>query len=172
MVGDVYVYDGSQRKIYENLLPAPVAYGCSFQLVDGMLCIGGCNSKECLDDVYILRLNSDGNPYITPCASMPFPLSNMTGNRIGNKVYVAGVYPRCSIRRLQRHFYASILKLESGRNLNPGVKKNEHSQSVQFRATESTIVCIFSAEGISKVMDLGMCLWGQGNYGTHQGVRP
>lgn len=57
---DVYVYDGSNWKIYKNILPSPVAYGCSIQLADGMLCIGGCNNEKCLDEVYILRLNPDG----------------------------------------------------------------------------------------------------------------
>ena len=39
---DVYVYDGSQWNVYEDVLPSPVAYGCSVQLADGMLCLDEC----------------------------------------------------------------------------------------------------------------------------------
>lgn len=116
---DVYVYDGSNWKIYKNILPSPVAYGCSIQLADGMLCIGGCNNEKCLDEVYILRLNPDGSPYVTMCAPMPVPLSNMSGNRIGDKVYLAGGISSMSPQKATKTFLCLDIKTDRWTELEP-----------------------------------------------------
>lgn len=88
--GDVYVHDGDSWRVFENLLPSPVAYGCSVSLDDGLLCIGGCCSDECLSEVYKIGLSESGEPVIEMLSPMPVPLANAAGCRIGNKVYIAG----------------------------------------------------------------------------------
>lgn len=88
--GDLYVHNGKEWKVYKDFLPAPVGYGYSQEIPEGLLCIGGCNGEKCSDQAYIISIDKDGNPVIQNLASMPYPLANMAGGMIDRKVYLAG----------------------------------------------------------------------------------
>lgn len=87
---DIYVHDGKQWNVYKDALPYPVGYGYSVELPQGLLCIGGCNKDECSDLVYMIKIQEDGSPVIKNLPSMPYPLANMSGGMIDDKVYLAG----------------------------------------------------------------------------------
>lgn len=77
-------------RFYEDVLPQASAYGCSIELTDGILCIGGCNEDGAVSDVFLLGRNKDGIPGITPWPSLPEPLSDMAGVRMGSRIFIVG----------------------------------------------------------------------------------
>ena len=87
---DIYVLGkNNDWKIFKNCLPDSLAYGITVQIHGGLLLIGGNDIHECSDKVYYLSLNR-GKPCIQEWPSLPYPISNATGTRVGNKVYLAG----------------------------------------------------------------------------------
>jgi len=87
---DIYVHDGNEWTVYEDALPFPLAYGFSVETENGLLCIGGNNSENCSDCVFLIKLSENGTPQIEQLPPMPYPLSHMAGGRIGNKVLLVG----------------------------------------------------------------------------------
>jgi N-acetylneuraminic acid mutarotase len=70
-------------------LPQRMAYGISLTTKSGILCIGGCNDKTNLDDVFTLQW--DGK-HLThkELPRLPRPTSCAAGAIVGTRVYVAG----------------------------------------------------------------------------------
>ncbi len=92
---DIYVLQKKEGETYEwviaGQLPLPAAYGVSIETDRGLVCIGGNQSKDILDKVWILswdvkqqRITQDTLP------SLPYPLANMAGAKIGEKIFIAG----------------------------------------------------------------------------------
>lgn len=75
-------------------LPVATAYGVSVSLPAGLVIIGGNNEKGALASVYIIRWSSKANrgkqAQLFPLPSLPHPMDNMTGCRVGNTIVVAG----------------------------------------------------------------------------------
>jgi N-acetylneuraminic acid mutarotase len=70
-------------------LPHRMAYGISLTTSSGVLCIGGCDEKENLADVFTLRW--DGKSLARKeMPSLPHPTSCAAGALIGSRVFVAG----------------------------------------------------------------------------------
>ncbi len=70
-------------------LPQRMAYGISLTTKTGVLCIGGCNEKSNLDDVF--ELQWDGERLTQrEMPSLPRPTSCAAGAMVGSRVYVAG----------------------------------------------------------------------------------
>lgn len=87
---DLYIYDPTEGwQVISDALPAPRAYGVSITLPEGILCIGGCNTNTCTDEVLLLTLTGR-TPRFTPWPSLPRPLANATGALVGDRIYVAG----------------------------------------------------------------------------------
>ncbi|MCC5839398.1 MAG: sodium/solute symporter [Opitutales bacterium] len=70
-------------------LPAPIAYGVSITLPEGLLCVGGSGPGGHVSDVYLLRMEA-GELAHEPLASLPLPLANASGVQVGSWVYVFG----------------------------------------------------------------------------------
>lgn len=70
-------------------LPNPLAYGISVSYKDGMLCIGGSDSKQHYADCFLVTLENNQLKFI-PYPSLPKPCANMCGMKIGDMVYLAG----------------------------------------------------------------------------------
>jgi SSS family transporter len=70
-------------------LPAPVGYGVSITLPEGLLCIGGSGPDGHVSDVYLLRMEA-GELVHEPFAPLPLPLANASGVKVGSWVYVFG----------------------------------------------------------------------------------
>jgi cyclically-permuted mutarotase family protein len=71
-------------------LPYEVAYGLTIPTDNGLVCIGGMNSSEFLSSVFLLKWD-DANKEIKieDLPPLPIPLANMSGGKIGDKIYVA-----------------------------------------------------------------------------------
>jgi N-acetylneuraminate epimerase len=65
------------------------AYGTSLTTKAGMLCIGGCDDKSNLDDVFMLQWDGK-NLTQHKMPSLPHPTSCAAGAVVGSRVYVAG----------------------------------------------------------------------------------
>lgn len=88
---DVYVQGSdSVWHCWPGVLGEESAYGLTVPHDGGLLLIGGCRAGECLTGIRLLRLDSDGKPFVEDWGSLPFPLSNMAGGKIGDKVFLAG----------------------------------------------------------------------------------
>jgi len=67
----------------------PLAYGASVTTDNGIICIGGCDSKQAYADVFRLSWNSEERRIEqVSLPSLPEPLSNMGAGRVGRHIYV------------------------------------------------------------------------------------
>ncbi len=72
-------------------LPKAVANGASITTSQGVLCIGGNNSKETFSDVFLIKWNKTSKKIeIESLNSMPIPLSKMGASKVDNIVYLVG----------------------------------------------------------------------------------
>lgn len=71
-------------------MPKALAYGNSIELHTGILCIGGCDSIQCYNDVFQIQLIDGQIKIDTEWPSLPVPLANATASLLGDKIYVAG----------------------------------------------------------------------------------
>lgn len=76
-------------KLAAQRWPQPMAYGLSFSLPEGILCIGGGDHEQSFSEVFLLRI-SDGDISFDTWPSLPVPLAYAAGAYIDGKVYVAG----------------------------------------------------------------------------------
>ena len=83
---DVSTYDGVEWTVYPEALPAPLAYGATVELAEGLLCIGGNNAEGTSAEVFLIH--KDGS--CTSWSPLPQPLSQMAYARLGNHLYLAG----------------------------------------------------------------------------------
>lgn len=79
--------DGEWREV--GRLPGPLGYGVSVNTDEGLLCIGGSDVERHRDDCFLLKLNG-GSLETVAYPSLPVPLANMAGARLGDVVYVVG----------------------------------------------------------------------------------
>ncbi len=85
---DVYaLIDHSWRIV--GKLPKPTAYGISFQTSQGILCVGGSDSKSHLNDVFLMRFVA-GQIELESLPHLPMPIANACGVRAGSTVYIIG----------------------------------------------------------------------------------
>jgi SSS family solute:Na+ symporter len=101
---DTYLYDGTSWTTVRNCLPEALAYGVSIQLENGILMIGGCNLDHCSDEVGLLSVQ-DGKVKFSRWPSLPVPLSNAAGCKVGGKVYVAGGIESVSDQKATKDFF-------------------------------------------------------------------
>lgn len=94
-----------QWNIIENALPEKIAYGVSINLPEGLLCIGGCNSEYCYNDVFLLTLQHGKVDISTDWPSLPVPLANATGALLGNKIFIAGGQENMNASCASSHFF-------------------------------------------------------------------
>lgn len=70
-------------------LPSPLAYGVSVTTGEGLLCLGGSDSRQHHASCFRLRRNGSGVT-MEPLPPLPRPCANACGARLGRMVYVAG----------------------------------------------------------------------------------
>lgn len=107
---DVPVADGGKKKFYSGIyiihkdsltikktwtkigeLTAPLAYGTSVSIPEGLLCIGGMNERKSTTDVFLLQYDPEERRISQiPYPSLPFPTDNSSGAVINNHVYLSG----------------------------------------------------------------------------------
>ena len=94
-----------QWNIKQNILPKALAYGVSIQLPEGILCIGGCDSAKCSDQVFLLHQDKGQVKASIDWPTLPTPLANATGALLNNKVYIAGGQESMDKQEATNHFY-------------------------------------------------------------------
>jgi len=90
-------------------LPRALGYGVSITVPGGLICIGGSNEKGHYADVFLLQLVK-GRLNITSLPSLPVPLANTCGARVGNVIYVAGGITTPDAPATEGAFYALDLR--------------------------------------------------------------
>ena len=72
-------------------LPVPVANGASVTLDEGVVCIGGKNENGALNQVYLLKWNTDHSAIVIhQLAELPVTMDDMAAATDGANIYVAG----------------------------------------------------------------------------------
>ncbi len=100
----------SDWKTTVNFLPQGLAYGVSIQLPEGVLCIGGCNAKQCFNDVFLICKEEGVYKISSDWPSLPVPLANATGKLLGNKIYIAGGQESMREETATVHFFVLDIK--------------------------------------------------------------
>lgn len=80
----------SKWTVIQDALPQPLAYGVTIRLSDGLLCIGGCDSSQCYNTVFEIKIKDGELTLIEDWPPLPVPLANMTGVLSENKIYIMG----------------------------------------------------------------------------------
>ena len=86
-------------------LPRPLAYGVSVTTEGGVACIGGSDSERHYQDVLLLTF-TNGLLAVHSLPSLPLPLANAAGARVGSTIYVAGGSDRPGEQSALNHCYA------------------------------------------------------------------
>jgi N-acetylneuraminate epimerase len=101
---DKMPWDGGKKAWYEDVyaltatnarwqlvgrLPRPLAYGVSVTTEHGVACIGGSDGEHHYQDVLLLTFTK-GLLAVHSLPSLPLPLANAAGARVGSTIYVAG----------------------------------------------------------------------------------
>lgn len=101
---------GNQWRQLSGEFPAPLAYGVSLSVPDGVLCIGGGDAEKHSSRVF--SLSWDGKKLtIAQFPELPLPCAFMCGARVGDVVYVAGGMQRPDARQALHTFWALDLSL-------------------------------------------------------------
>ncbi|MCG8309173.1 MAG: sodium/solute symporter [Cytophagales bacterium] len=94
---DIYILREKAPDEYEWLvradfkLPETLAYGVSIQTDEGIVCIGGDNGVSKSKEVFLLKWdNAKEEISFEDLPSLPRPLGFMSGDRLGDVIYVTG----------------------------------------------------------------------------------
>ena len=99
--------------LYEDALPKPLAYGTSITLSDGVLCIGGRDSSQCYNEVFLITMQQGKLNLSEDWPPLPIPLSNAAGALLDNKVYLLGGRESVSPSKLSDSFFVLDLSNKS-----------------------------------------------------------
>jgi N-acetylneuraminic acid mutarotase len=93
-------------------LPHRMAYGISLTTKAGVLCIGGCDEKANLDNVFLLQWDGKALSH-RDLPSLPHPTSCAAGALVGSQVFVAGGQAGPDPASGPSHFYFWNLNLDA-----------------------------------------------------------
>jgi N-acetylneuraminic acid mutarotase len=148
----VFVLDAAQKEWrLVGRLPRPLAYGVAVPTNDGLLCIGGSDSKTHYADCFEIGFIG-GMPSFKKYPSLPKPCANMSGLRVGNKVYLMGGTEKPDSTEALHHFWV----LDLG-NVNLGWKELKPwpgpGRMLAVCAHHEGNLFLFSGTGLSRGMD-------------------
>ncbi|MBN1852140.1 MAG: hypothetical protein JW829_05420 [Pirellulales bacterium] len=90
-----------------GLLPRPTAYGAAVSTSDGIVCMGGNDKNNTLDDVYLLRWDPKaGQVTLTGYPRLPKPCAYGQATVVGNIIYLAGGQSDQGLETAMRNFWA------------------------------------------------------------------
>lgn len=90
-------------------LPRPLGYGVSLTTERGVLCIGGSDAEQHVEDVFLLTW-SQGVLKTRTLSPLPAPLANFCGALVGNTVYLAGGTASPDATNALKNFWALDLE--------------------------------------------------------------
>lgn len=103
---DVYALTATDaRWLPVGKLPRPLAYGVSVTTENGVACIGGSDGERHYQDVLLLTF-TNGLLTVHSLPSLPLPLANAAGARVGSTIYVAGGSDQPGEQSALNHCYA------------------------------------------------------------------
>jgi SSS family solute:Na+ symporter len=112
--------DGDYQWLIDNnfKLPRPLAYGVSINTQDGIVCIGGCDSQICYEDVFLMKWDSELKKIeIESLPSLPDKLAFMSGGQVDNVIYITGGQQTMKDAKATKIFWAlDLSKKGSGEN--------------------------------------------------------
>lgn len=89
----IFIFKNGEWRIADSRLPMPLGYGSSVQTPNGILIIGGNNSKNTSDKVFLLSYDiANKRVLIEEYPDLPKPLAYTSAAVQDNKVYVVGGY--------------------------------------------------------------------------------
>ena len=99
-------------------LPRPLSYGVSISTADGIVCIGGVNSRQCYSDVFLLKWNPTAEKIeIETLPALPVTLAFMAGASVNQKIYVAAGRERIKDPTATNNFWSlDLAKKDSGQS--------------------------------------------------------
>lgn len=82
-------WDG-RKWLHAGYLRQPIAYGVAVPVKDGFICIGGQNLSGSQTAVDLYHLNQGSSPVVSPLPSLPQPIDNMAGIKVGEQIFIVG----------------------------------------------------------------------------------
>ena len=115
----VYVLENQQSGTLKWLtgqafrLPRPLAYGVSITTCEGVICIGGSDSKRCYAQVFRLKWNPEKRSIeIDLLPPLPQAAALMSGARVGHTIFVAAGHERMKEVEATGNFWSLDLSKE------------------------------------------------------------
>ncbi len=84
----IFVFEGGVWRS-GGTLPRPLAYGQSYSLPEGVLCVGGMDAFSTRSEVFLLRLNR-GEIECIDFPPLPEPIAFSAGGEMDGKIFLAG----------------------------------------------------------------------------------
>lgn len=86
---DIHAASPRWKKISD--LPYPIAYGCSVETPQGLVCIGGMNADSCLTSVFRIQKDSSSENFlIYQLPSLPETIDNASATMLNECIYITG----------------------------------------------------------------------------------
>ena len=153
---DVYlariIGDTVQQWKRAGSLLAPTAYGVSFSVPQGVICVGGVTPNGSTSAAYRLEYNSEKDTLILhSLPSLPYKIDNMAGAIIGDTLYIVG-------GNVDKKPSSRVFALNLGENsakwheLLP-VPGNPRTQPVCVAVKKAGRMCLFVAGGFASATD-------------------
>ena len=94
-------------------LETPLAYGAAVSTSEGVVCIGGNDSEQTFDGVFLLRfVRSTQTVERIEYPSLPRPCAYAQATLVGNKIYVAGGQSASSLDSAMKNFWSLDLSMK------------------------------------------------------------
>ena len=157
--------DGYSWEDLNATLDQKSAYGASITISEGVLCIGGTNGDQELDDVFLMRWDATNNKVVFEnYPSLPIPLAHLSACRIENTIYIGGGQSEGITTNV---FYKLDLDRKNARNWNweelptiPGATRAFAPMVAQSNGEENGVF-IFSGRSYDKSGDVSILTDGQ-----------
>ncbi|WP_153558496.1 sodium:solute symporter family transporter [Roseimaritima sediminicola] len=93
-------------------LPQAMAYGASVSTPAGVVCMGGNDSTQTFDQVFLLTWDGEAETVrTTSYPPLPEPCAYAAATLVGNKIYLAGGQTGSSLQTASKHFW--VLDLDN-----------------------------------------------------------
>ena len=135
-------------------LPVAAAYGVSINVSEGLLCIGGTDGSQSLDNVWLLS-ERNGGIDVRPLTPLPVALDNMAGAAGGGYIYVAGGLNNGT--PVNKAFRISLSNLNGNWEELPDFPGNGRVQAVAGVQNDGTGPCFYLMGGYQPALNNDTC---------------
>lgn len=148
---DIYILEKKANNEYQWFeekrfsLAQKSAYGLTIPTEEGLICVGGMNDSELLSSVYLLKWDATRKEIeIEDLPPLPKPFANMSGGKIGSKIYVAA-----SDNSSESKYFISLdlAKLEEGWQELPVWGGSPRTHAVGVVQNDGEVDCFYLFRG-------------------------